>query len=365
MSDLIYYPKIVPINSGNVFGFSIDHLKHLFIDEYLEKRIIFERCLFGINLIEEDINKLKYYFKSSLHQAIEYLNNAIKVDLAISPVLLYYSLINFLKCYYILKDNNILFDKRNKKHGIVTVDLDKKDIFCSKIRICKNGNIIPYLKINNLHLKNDSYTILDSLKSLNFLSTVLSRHNIRSNILKIYDDTNDGLFFTPLGIKPSRVSFDMAHFSSLTNMEQNLNNVIKIQDYFLPVFKDYSRKLHISITEHYHDRSALGMMMGCVDFCPQGEMQKNTIDFLSTHRDHNSNKFLIFENNTNINDQVFHIYTSLCFLGFISRYHSDIWKNFLDKQSNTIILERYINGTAIYLLYKFLTILSNEYLVFK
>ncbi len=363
---LIRLPQITTINSRNVFGFSLDFLRHLLIDKYLTKRFIFERCLYGLRLRQNELEELKLHFRASLIQALEYLNNAVKADITISPVLLYYALINFLYCYSLLKYEDSISDKKNKTHGVKTTKLVERDLFSSKLEIKSSSNIQPYLSYKGIGLTNRTYSVLDALKSINYLSTTLERFDIETNVLRIYDQSNDGLLSHATGLFPARISFDVKRFTSLTNISISTEEDVKqVKNYFLSDFREFLQTETVTIHECRLEQSRLGIQMGVIDFCPQYSIQKDIIEFLAVHRDHNGNKFLILENNTAVNDPIFHIYTSAFFLCDVSRYHPHIWHQFIKDEINKVVIERYVRSTAIFILYRFLTLLSGELVLFQ
>ena len=359
-------PVVRHINSGNVFGFSMGFLKHLFIDDYLHKRIIHERCVYGIRLSKKDLPVLSLHFKSSLKQAIEYLVHSSQVDLAIAPVQLYYSLLNFMNCYNVMKYPDFLSDSRNKSHGLRIEKIDNQDIFNSRIRITKYGNIQTYLKLRGLTTQNDTLTVWDSIKSTHFLRPILSRRKIDSNVLEIIEDSEDGLSMKATGAFPSRLIFNMAHFSKLLGFSANEeSNVAKIESFLLPDFQEFLRIGWVKIDETRMRQWNDGQWVGVIEFCPQYKYEKDLIEFFATHRDHNSNRFLIFDQVTGINDQIFHLYIISCFLGFLSRYHPHSWNKVITNETERILIETFVSSSAIFMLYRFLTLFCREHFVFK
>lgn len=362
--NYIKFPQIIQSNSANVFGFSLDYLKQLFIDEYLTERFIYERCMFGHNLDENELADLKLEFKASLGQAIEYLNNSVKSDITIAPLLLYYSLINFINCYNLLKYEPVLKDKANRTHGI-DYTLEQTNIFGTKLKFLPHSNLHVYLKENELSFDSDEYELLDALKSIYYLSDFLNRSKIDSNVLEVMDQHNDGLLASPCGAYPSRIAINMQQFSKLTGIEIKKENAIKVFDYLLPEFKELFKYNLLTMDEPYIDSSRLGFHVSVIDCCPQSIWQKNLVEFLSAHRDQNSTRFIIIENKTKINDPIVHIYAASFLFGSISRYHPKLWSQYISKPENKIFIERFIRSTAIFILYKFLTLFSREYILFK
>lgn len=358
-------PEITYVNSSNIFGYSLEFIRNLLIDKYLRKRVIWENWSCGFVLSEDRIKEISLAFKPSLVQALEYLDMAIKADVTTAPVLLYYSSLNFLACYNLLTYPEALHDKKNRSHGMQSPVIDEVNILNTKIHFGTNGNLRHYLSKNNLSLKQNFYTLGDALKSLSYMRDILSKMDIQSYVIPIYNHTQDNVILSPMGVVPGRISFDSKLFEQVEGTQIFDSNATKVLEYFSPNFNSLLKNHIIDIQNISVVRNTKNQSIATIDCCPQNHYQAEIIEYIACERDHNSNRFIILEPNTAVNDEFFHMHSSLYLFSMLSRYHPLIWNNYLSDPSNRVFIQKYITSSAISLLYKFLTRLTREIYVYK